>query len=123
MTPFGRRMRELRAERGVTLKEMAAELGVSAAYLSALEHGKRGQPSFMMLQRIMAYFNVIWDEAESLRTLAELSDPRVVVDTAGLTPEATELANLLAQEIATLPQEAIAELLGRLKILSRPGGH
>lgn len=121
MTPFGRRMRELRAERGVTLARMAQEIGVSAAYLSALEHGKRGQPTWLLLQRIMAYFNVIWDEAEALKMLADISDPRVVVDTAGLTPEATELANLLAREISTLPQEAVAELLGRLKILSRPG--
>ena len=121
MTPFGRRMREMRAERGVTLSQMAGEIGVSAAYLSALEHGKRGQPTWLMLQRIMAYFNVIWDEAEALRMLADISDPRVVVDTAGLSPEATELANLLAREIATLPQAAVAELLGRLKILSRPG--
>ncbi|MCK0206793.1 helix-turn-helix domain-containing protein [Starkeya koreensis] len=121
MTPFGRRMREMRAERGVTLSQMAEQIGVSAAYLSALEHGKRGQPTFMLLQRIMAYFNVIWDEAEALRLLAEISDPRVVVDTSGLSPEATELANLLAREIGTLPPEAVAELLGRLKILRRPG--
>lgn len=121
MTPFGRRVRELRERRGITLAQMADGLGVTPAYLSALEHGKRGQPNFLMLQRIMAYFNVIWDEAEALRLLAEISDPRVVVDTAGLSPEATELANLLAREIATLPPEAVAELLGRLKILSRPG--
>ncbi|MCJ8144438.1 helix-turn-helix domain-containing protein [Ancylobacter sp. A5.8] len=121
MTPFGRRMREMRAERGVTLSQMAEQIGVSAAYLSALEHGKRGQPTWLMLQRIMTYFNVIWDEAEALRMLAEMSDPRVVVDTAGLSPEATELANLLARQIAILPPEAVAELLGRLKILSRPG--
>ncbi|MFK8254061.1 helix-turn-helix domain-containing protein [Ancylobacter terrae] len=121
MTPFGRRIRELRAARGATLQQMAEAVGVSAAYLSALEHGKRGQPTFMMLQRIIAYFNVIWDEAEELRLLAEMSDPRVVVDTAGLSPEATELANLLAREIATLPPDAVAELLGRLKILRRPG--
>ena len=36
MTPFGRRLRELRRARGRQLKEMAAALGVSAAYLSAL---------------------------------------------------------------------------------------
>ncbi len=41
----------------------------------------------------------------------------MTVDTAGLSPEATELANLLAVEIAHLPPEAVAELLGRLKIL------
>ncbi|MFD2032637.1 helix-turn-helix domain-containing protein [Ancylobacter dichloromethanicus] len=92
MTPFGRRLREMRAARGVTLSQMAQAIGVSAAYLSALEHGKRGQPTWLMLQRIMAYFNVIWDEAEALRALADMSDPRVVVDTSGLSPEATELA-------------------------------
>ena len=75
MTPFGRKLRELRALRQVTLKDMAAELGVSAAYLSALEHGKRGVPAWYLVQRIIAYFNVIWDEAEELERLAQMSDP------------------------------------------------
>jgi len=121
VTPFGRRMRELRLLRGVTLTDMAASIGVTPTYLSALENGKRGRPTWALVQRIIAYFNVIWDEAEDLQRLAELSHPRVVVDTAGLTPEATELANLLAKEIALLPPEAVAELLGRLKILRRRG--
>ncbi|MFG1416515.1 helix-turn-helix transcriptional regulator [Xanthobacter sp. V0B-10] len=121
MTPFGRRVRELRAARGATLTEMAQALGVSATYLSALENGKRGKPTWAMVQRIIAYFNVIWDEAEDLQRLAELSQPKVSVDTAGLSPEATELANLLAAEIRHLPAEAVAELLGRLKILRKRG--
>ena len=44
MTPFGERMRDLRKAKGVTLKDMADAIGVSSAYLSALEHGKRGRP-------------------------------------------------------------------------------
>ncbi|MEP9365730.1 helix-turn-helix transcriptional regulator [Xanthobacter sp. VNH20] len=119
MTPFGRRVRELRARKGVTLSEMAHAVGVTPTYLSALENGKRGRPTWPLVQRVIAYFNVIWDEAEDLQRLAEVSHPRVTVDTAGLTPEATELANLLAKEIALLPPEAVAELLGRLKILRR----
>ena len=47
MTPFGQRLRELRRQRGIAQKDMAAALGVSAAYLSALEHGHRGQPRAM----------------------------------------------------------------------------
>uniref|UniRef100_UPI00146FE038 helix-turn-helix domain-containing protein n=1 Tax=Escherichia coli TaxID=562 RepID=UPI00146FE038 len=50
MTPFGRKLRELRAERGITLKDMAAALRVTPAYLSALEHGKRGRPSWRLVQ-------------------------------------------------------------------------
>jgi transcriptional regulator with XRE-family HTH domain len=102
MTPLGARLRALREERGVSLKEMATALRVSSAYLSALEHGKRGKPTWMLLQRIIAYFNVIWDEAEDLQRLAEMSDPKVTIDTAGMTPEATELANRLARDIGKL---------------------
>ncbi len=115
MTPFGKRMRELRAARGVTLKQMADELGVSSAYLSALEHGRRGRPTWLLVQQIIGYFNVIWDEAEEVQELAALSNPRVTVDTAGLSPAATELANRLARDIDRLSLDDLEDLLARLK--------
>ena len=110
MTPLGQKLRALREERGVTLKEMARALNVSSAYLSALEHGRRGTPTWVLLQRIITYFNVIWDEAEELQRLAEISDPRAVVDTAGLSPEATEFANRLANDIGKLKPEDVTFL-------------
>lgn len=115
MTPFGRRVRELRAGRNVTQKEMAAALGVSAAWLSALEKGRRGRPSWAFVQRVIAYFNIIWDDADDLLELARLSHPRVTVDTTGLTPEATELANLLADTIAELEPREVEMLLAQLR--------
>lgn len=114
MTPFGERMRKLRAERGVTLKAMAMAVGVSPAYLSALEHGKRGRPGWHLIQRIIAYFNVIWDEAEEVVRLARISHPRIVIDTSGLDPKATALANRLADEIGRLDMRSLAELLAVL---------
>ncbi len=114
MTPFGIRMRELRAARGVTLKQMAADLGVTSAYLSALEHGHRGRPSFAMVERLCSYFLLIWDDAEALHRLAQLSHPRVVVDTSGLSPKATELANRLAEGIVDLDETTLDALLERI---------
>lgn len=114
MTPFGERLRALRAERGLTLKEMAGELGVSPTYLSALEHGRRGRPNWGFVQRVIQYFNVIWDDAEDLQRLADVSHPRVVIDTAGLSPQATLLANRLARDIAGLPPERVEALLAAL---------
>lgn len=114
MTPFGERIRQLRAERGVSLKDMAAALDVSAAYLSALEHGRRGRPSPGLVMQICGYFDLIWDEAEALKRLARISHPRVVVDTAGLSPAATELANTLAESIGDLDDSEIAALLDDL---------
>lgn len=114
MTPFGERLREMRARRGVQLKDMAAAIGVSAAYLSALEHGRRGKPGFALMQAIIAYFNVIWDEADELKRLVDLSDPRVTVATGGLDPRATLLANRLAREIADLCEDDLDRLLACL---------
>ena len=110
MTPFAEAVRKLRARKGVTQKEMAAALNVSPAYLSALEHGKRGVPSFDLLQRIAGYFNILWDEAEELFLVAGSSDPRVVIDTSGLPSEYTEFANRLAKRIRSLDSGDIARL-------------
>ncbi len=115
LTPFGLRIRQLRRRQGVSQKRMAADLQISAAYLSALERGRRGRPSPVLVDQICGYFNIIWDEAEALQRLGHLSHPRVVVDTAGLSPEATELANLLAERIAALPDDAIRRLLEEVK--------
>lgn len=115
MTPFGAKLREMREAKGVSLTEMAAELGISSAYLSALEHGKRGRPSWYLVQRIIAYFNIIWDEAEQLLGLARISHPRVTIDTSGLNPKATELANRLAFSIKDMDQQKLETILQLLK--------
>ena len=111
MTPFGERVRRLRRERGLLLKDMAAHLGVSSAYLSALERGERGKPTWTLIQGVIQYFNIIWDEADELARLADLSDPRVKIDTAAASAAATLLANRLSREIGGLTEEEIAQVL------------
>ncbi|MER8700536.1 helix-turn-helix transcriptional regulator [Mesorhizobium sp. M0207] len=121
MTPFGEKLRVLRNERGVSQKDMAKAIGVSAAYLSALEHGRRGAPSWTLIQKIIGYFNIIWDEAEELARLAETSHPRVKLDTSGLSPAATELANLLADNIEKLDEAELRRIIASLRAaLARP---
>ena len=110
MTPFGARLRAIRAQRGMTLAELAGHLQVSAAYLSALEHGHRGAPSSGLVRQVCEVFGLIWDEADEMARLARLSRPRVRVDTAGLSPEQTALANRLAQTIHRLTPEVVAAL-------------
>ena len=116
MTPFGVRLRTLREARGVTQAELAAALHVSPAYLSALEHGR---PSAGLVHQVNEFFGLIWDDAEELARLARLSHPRVVLDTAGLSAEATALANRLARDIRHLPPETLAALHAVLDRLPR----
>jgi transcriptional regulator with XRE-family HTH domain len=111
LTPFGVRIRELRRQRRVSQKQMAAHLQISAAYLSALERGQRGRPSPILVDQICGYFNIIWDEADAMRRLARLSHPRVVIDTTEAGPEATELANRLAERINDLSVARVKQML------------
>jgi len=124
MTPFGEKIRELRRKRGITLKQLAGALELSPAYLSALEHGHRGLPTPALIVQICEYFNLIWDDYEEMHRLAQLSHPRVVVDTRGLSPAATELANLMAERIGALDDTTIGALRRQLEavpaVLRRP---
>ena len=111
MTPFGNRIRKLRRERKITLKKMALDLHVSPPYLSALEHGKRGRPGPGFVMQIAKYVELIWDEVDEFKELANLSHPRVPIETAGLHYRATLLANLMARHIHELNLDNIDTML------------
>jgi transcriptional regulator with XRE-family HTH domain len=116
MTPFGEKLRQLRQARGILQRDMAAALEISAPYLSALEHGRRGTPSAGLIHQICQYFGLIWDEADELTALAKTSRPRLRLNAAGLTPAQTALANRLARELRHLDAqtiEGIRDLLDR----------
>ena len=115
MTPFGEKLRALRKAKRISQKSMAAALNVSAAYLSALEHGRRGKPQWSIVQRVITYFNIIWDDAEELQYLASISDPKVNLNTIELSAEATKLANILANNLAVLKEHEIQEFLTLLE--------
>ncbi|MEE8294792.1 MAG: helix-turn-helix transcriptional regulator [Sphingomonadales bacterium] len=117
MTPFGLKIRELREQKGITQRDLAKALGVSAAYLSALENGKRGRPSWALVQNMITYFGAIWDDAEEIEGLARLSHPKITIDTSNLSPEATEVANRLAETIHRLENEDIQKILKTLNSL------
>jgi len=111
MTPFGAKLRELRSKRGMTQAQLAKQLQVSPAYLSSLEHGKRGRPSWAIVQKVIEIFGLIWDDAEELEKMARLSHPKVMIDTSHLSPKATELANRLARVVQRLDDDTLDHLL------------
>ncbi len=117
MTPFGEKLRLLRKSKNVSQKNMAAALNVSPAYLSALEHGHRGKPQWSIVQRIITYFNIIWDDAEELQYLASISDPKTKLNTAELSANATKLANMLAGNIARLTENDISNFISQLELI------
>jgi transcriptional regulator with XRE-family HTH domain len=104
-------VRALREARGITLARMAEDLGISAAYLSAMEHGKRPRPRPNLVRQICGYLNIIWDEADALQELAASYRPVVRLDTGGLSPRVTQLANMLAERLGELSDQAVDDII------------
>ena len=110
MTPFGEKMRELRNSRGLTQQQQGEYLGVSKAYISALEHGSRGQPSGPFVDQICVWLGLIWDEAEELKGLAMISHPKPTIDVRNHSPNAVRLANILSHNISRLNEDDCADI-------------
>ena len=102
MTPFGIKVREWRKLQDRTLFQQAEALGVSSAYLSALEKGARGRPSVALVDQICVWLGLIWDDAEELKRLASLSHPKPTINAFNRSSEAIYMANLIAKNIDLL---------------------
>src|SRR5437879_3024666 len=68
---IGRRLRELRLERGLQQVEVAHRLGVSPAYLNLIEKGKRGVPLPLLFKALPLF------EVEIDAFMASLGEKRV----------------------------------------------
>lgn len=65
--PLGQRIRELRDERDLSLRELAKKLGCSAAFLSDIELGRR-YPSEKNLKDLARILSVPFDELKAYDT-------------------------------------------------------
>lgn len=65
LTPFGKALRVFRVENGELLKDMAVRLGVTPAYLSAIENGKK-EPTDELMTRLYKAYDFSSEQKEEL---------------------------------------------------------
>lgn len=58
LAKFGRKMKEKRAEEGISLDKVSSDVGVGKAYLSRIERGERLSPSFIIVYELSKYFGI-----------------------------------------------------------------
>ena len=73
---FGKRLRELRKQAGMTQRELAGEVGVDFSYLSKIENGVLPPPSEKVISKLAESLNTSRDELLSLagRIPSEISE-------------------------------------------------
>jgi transcriptional regulator with XRE-family HTH domain len=74
MTPFGEYLEQLRRDRYLQQKQLADIMGINPCYVSALEKGRKGPPSKLVLEQLVEKLNLSQEEENGLWRSVELSD-------------------------------------------------
>lgn len=98
LTDFGKAIRKIRIDYDTNLNELAASIGVSSAFLSAVETGKK-PISAELIRKITIALNLTNDEEKLLTHAASQSIENVTIKTQDA--EEAEIALMFARRIQT----------------------
>jgi transcriptional regulator with XRE-family HTH domain len=107
VTPFGKELRKLRIDRGLLLSQMAADLEVSSAFLSAVETGRKPIPP-SLADEVCQLFQLDPDEAARIRRAADASMRSVTLKP--VSPEQSTLVMALARRLHEMGASELEDL-------------
>lgn len=79
LTEFGKVMRIIRINTGDSMRDMAAKIGMSATYLSAIETGKRNIPANLE-ELLFSHYNFSEKDKKKIKDSIEKSASHVKID-------------------------------------------
>ena len=109
LTDFGRFLRKIRIDCGEILKDMAEKLNVSAAYLSAVEMGKRNIPE-QWVNRISELYGLSDEEKCNLNDAADNSAKSITLNFDNISNSHKETAILFAREFENVDTETLDKI-------------
>lgn len=117
LSKFGQLVRKLRIDRQMKLGEMAVGLGVSSAYLSALENNKKKLTNDFV-ERVVEFFDVSDKAADEIRDAAALSKEEFVLKPKKDSEINLEAVAMFARSIesSSLSEEKAKKILDILKM-------
>lgn len=110
MTNFGKELRKIRLDLGITLFDMATAIGVSSAMLSSVETGKKAAPD-ELVGRLASIYPAVHARRAEFVSLADQTKKEVRVNLEKSSKEASELAVAFARNFNQLSAADISQLM------------
>lgn len=107
LTALGKELRKLRIDRDERLLDMASRMNKSAAFISAVEVGKKSPP-IGFEEKIIEIYRLAKPAAEAIRRAADAS--RKVFSIEPPSAVGRDMAGLLARRMTTLSDEQLEEI-------------
>lgn len=113
-TTLGTFLRELRLQHGEKLKDMAENLNVSSAFLSAVENGKKKMPD-SWYEKLANLYNLSAKQREDLETAVIESGETIELRIKDMSSGNRDLAICFARHFDSLDEEASKQIFAILK--------
>lgn len=114
ITKFGKEMRKLRLDLGLTLYEMAAQINVSSSLLSSAETGKKtATPA--LIDKLAAMYPEVQARKDEFLELAEETKSEVRIRLSEDNAQANSVALAFARNFDNLTSNQIEQLMAVLK--------
>ena len=109
-TTLGKFLRKLRIDREEILFDMARNLGVSPAFLSAVENGKKKAPDSWS-QKISELYNLSPSQIEELNRALTETKTVVEINIRDSSPQEKELALTFARSFESLDKDTTEKII------------
>ncbi len=116
MQGFAETARRARTEKGISLRELASQLGLSPIYVSDMETGRRNPPSVDIATKWAAALEL---PPEEFVTSALMDAPAIKFDLVGKPQKAREAITLLARTWEALTEEQQEQLVNQISGLAK----
>ena len=113
-TSIGEFLRSLRMNQNQRLKDMADILGVSSAFLSAVENGKKSMPD-IWIKKIQAEYGISDDQCDEMKQAAMESQNTISINMKNVSSVNRELAVSFARQFDDMDEETSKKILSMLK--------
>ncbi len=121
ITKIGNFLRKLRLDKQQILKDMAEILGVSSAFLSAVENGKKSMPD-SWYPIFKSNYELTDEEMDELRQAAMESQKSISLNLKNASSANRQLAVSFARQFDTMDEATSKKLLSILKERKKRGG-
>jgi HTH-type transcriptional regulator, competence development regulator len=109
ITEIGKYLRHLRVDHDETLKDMAAKLNVSSAYVSSVECGKRAFPD-KWIEILNDKYNLNESESIELEKVVSIAKSQVNIEMNNFSDEQQDISIKFARNIKNADPDLLSKL-------------
>ena len=121
ITKIGDFLRKLRLDNQQIMKDMAEVLGVSSAFLSAVENGKKSMPD-SWCNILKESYKLSDDDVDNLRQAAMESQKSISLNLQSASPSNRQLAVSFARQFDSMDADTSQKILRILRDRKKTGG-